>query len=204
MPLRHVVFLEIVNDPEKISLIRGSLANLSNNVEGCSNFRFGKCVVDSNYHYFSMDFASEKDRDGYLTDPEHGRIATQVIIPSLKEGIKSAIVFDHDISGRTPSILQASGSTSGYVLMKEAELTLALENLAEYCDKIEAARPLQNRSTEPLATHPYAMQLRMKQEQKPPKLSAGHPFWQQTGKSPAKEDNTTIESVITEGPTSRL
>lgn len=192
MPLRHLVFIEIRGEKEKSSLIRHNLDELSKKMQGCFKFNFGKCSGDSNYHYFFMDFDNEECRDKYLVHPEHEKVAKEIIIPNLKNGLKSAIVFDYDTTGqKNVSRLEKSEGTSGYILIKDGQESRALHELVEHCSKINRAKPLMNRSTEELGKeYLYAMRIQFKSGVSPVKIKEGAPFW-------TREEGTKLEDDVT-------
>lgn len=179
MPLRHLVFIEIQDEKEKATLVHHHLKELSKKMPGCTQFEFGKCADDSKYHYFFMDFDSEESRDKYLMHPEHEKIAKNVVIPNLKDGLKSATVFDYDKNGQKGvSKLGRSAGISGYILVKDGQESSVLEELVAHCDKINRARPLVNRSVEELGKeYPYAMQIQFSSGINPLKIKHGTPFW---------------------------
>lgn len=180
MPLRHLVFIEIRDEEEKIALIHHSLNELSKKVQGCFKFNFGKCSGDSNYHYFFMDFDDEECRDKYLAHPEHEKMAKEIIIPNLKNGLKSAIVFDYSKTGQknVSRLKESKGMSSGYILIKAGQESRALYELGEHFDKIKRIKPLVNCSTEELGKeHLYAMRVRFKKGVDPVKIKEGTPFW---------------------------
>lgn len=49
-------------------------------------------------HAFVMTFRDAQIRDAYLEHPEHKRIATEVLIPMLEDGINSVIVVDYEFA----------------------------------------------------------------------------------------------------------
>jgi Stress responsive A/B Barrel Domain len=162
MKLRHLVFIEINDDVEKIGLINKSLDELSKKMPGCNKFDFGKCRNEPNYYYFFMDFDSATSRDNYLADPEHERVAKEVIIPNLKNGLKSVIVLDHDKNGRKDIMrLKKSEETTGYILIEHDQREFVEKELIEYCDKIARAKPLVNGSAEEFGkSYPNAMRIK--------------------------------------------
>lgn len=177
MPLRHLVFFEIINKKEKVDLIHDSLKNLSREMPGCFQFNFGHCEGD--YYHFFMDFDNEESRNRYLAHPKHEKIAKEVIIPNLKNGLQSVIVFDHTKEGQNNvSKLKKAEGTSGYILLKEKHVPTALQELVEHCDRINHAKPLMNCSIEDLGKeYPYAMRIKFKSDAKPLKIKDGVSFW---------------------------
>lgn len=123
-----------------------------------------------------MDFEDENQRDYYVNYPEHIEIAEKIIIPQLKDGIKSVVVFDYmHLNFKKISI--AKGLT-GYIFIKEDEITDTLKNLTQYCDQIERLKPLQNCSKEALGKeYPYALRLEIKPTNEPVRLSRATSFW---------------------------
>jgi hypothetical protein len=174
--LRHLVFLGIHNSSEAIVSIRDHLEVLSQKMPGCKRFHFGECLDDKLSHYFFMDFENEVCRDAYVHHPEHIKIAEQIIIPRLKEGIKSVVIFDYEYLN-TKKISPMSKGTTGYLFIKNEEISDSLANLAIFCDKIERLKPLQNCSKEALGKeYPYALKIEIKSGNEPIRLSKSS-FW---------------------------
>ncbi len=174
--LRHLVFLSIQNNPEAIISIRSHLEILSKKMPGCTQFHFGECLDDKMSHYFFMDFENETHRDYYVNHPEHIQIAEKIIIPQLKEGINSVVIFDYmNLNSKKISI--AKGLT-GFLFIKDEEITDTLKNLTHYCGQIERLKPLQNCSREALGKeYPYALKIEIKPASEPVRLSRATSFW---------------------------
>jgi len=175
--LRHLVFLDIQNKPKAIASIHHHLESLSQKMPGCMQFYFGECIPGKMSHYFFMDFENESARDNYVNHPEHIRIAEQVIIPQLKAGIKSAVVFDYShLSSK--KISSMTRGLTGYILIKNEEIAGTLKELTHYCDQIDRLKPLQNQSMEVLGKeYPFALKVNVKSGAEPIRLSQSVSFW---------------------------
>lgn len=101
--IKHIVLLqfkpEISND--EIGSILQQLGNLRSEVPSMKHFSFGENCSPEHLnkgfnHAFVMDFEDIKGRDVYLNHPEHIRIAQEVIVPILKNGLESAITIDYE------------------------------------------------------------------------------------------------------------
>lgn len=168
--------MSIQNKPEAILLIRSHLEALSKKMPGCTQFHFGECLDDKMSHYFFMDFENETHRDHYVSHPEHIRIAEQIIIPQLKEGVKSVVVFDYEHLNSKKIFI--AKELTGFLFIRNEEVTDALENLTNYCDQIERLKPLQNCSKEVLGKeYPYALKIEIKSGTEPIRLSKAASFW---------------------------
>lgn len=161
MRLRHLVFIELKEDDEKIQLVNQSLKKLSQKMQGCIGFGFNKCEGNNAYHYFFMDFDSSNSRDHYLSHPEHEQLAGNVIIPQLKNGLNSVIVFDYEKEDRkSVSKMEKSQRTSGYILINHEQLSDVERKLAEYADKINMTNKLENVSSESFAKYKIALRIK--------------------------------------------
>lgn len=175
--LRHLVFLDIQNKPEAIASIRNHLEGLSKKMLGCMQFHFGECINGQMNHYFFMDFENEAARDHYVNHPEHVRIAEQVIIPRLKAGVKSVVLFDYARRSAKKMLSMAKGLT-GYIFIKHEEAAELLEKLTPYCDQIDRLKPLQNCSVEVLGKeYPFALKIEIKPNSEPLRLRQAVSFW---------------------------
>ena len=101
--IKHLVLLkvaaEFVNSSE-LSVAIQALADLKNQAipqiqsfaAGHNNSSEG---LSREYNYgFVMEFANNFDRDYYLNHSEHRRIASQMLLPLLSDGINSVLVVD--------------------------------------------------------------------------------------------------------------
>jgi hypothetical protein len=95
----HIVLLQLKGksreELEPISLrILRELAS----IEGISSLSGGINTTENQIANFGfkMIFASPSHRDAYLTNPQHRKIAEEVIIPSLEDGLNSIVsAFDY-------------------------------------------------------------------------------------------------------------
>ena len=70
-------------------------------IPSIKSFSFGKNCSPEQLnkgftHAFIMKFDDDKGRDLYLDHPEHKRIATDIIIPMLENGLESVVVIDYE------------------------------------------------------------------------------------------------------------
>ena len=49
-------------------------------------------------HGFTIHFDNEADRDAYLVHEKHKYVANNNIVPNLKNGLDSILVFDYEIT----------------------------------------------------------------------------------------------------------
>eukprot|EP01039_Chlorochromonas_danica_P000815 gene815-885_t len=75
----------------------------NNLVPGILSFSYGPYEssegLNQTYNYgFSMVFESIAARDGYIPHPEHDRVKG-LIIPHLRDGLKSIVAFDYVLKG---------------------------------------------------------------------------------------------------------
>jgi hypothetical protein len=79
-----------------------SLANLKKVIPQIMSFSWGANNSIENLHRgylhgFIMEFKNENDRKIYLEHPEHVRVAQEIILPAVIDGINSPIVFDYTV-----------------------------------------------------------------------------------------------------------
>jgi hypothetical protein len=102
--INHVVFLPFKeNCSEKdINNAFSLLTNLFNTMEGISSFCYGKVkhTLSDKEYVFEMNFTNEINRDNYLKNEEHIKVA-ELIIPLLKDGENSIIAFDYLLSNNS-------------------------------------------------------------------------------------------------------
>lgn len=104
MTIKHIVLLPFKsslskNDIEQIML---ALANLKNDIPQIMSFSWGENNSPENLHRgylhgFVMEFKNDTDRKIYLDHPAHVKIAQEIILPALVDGINSPIVFDYTL-----------------------------------------------------------------------------------------------------------
>jgi hypothetical protein len=103
--LRHVVLLDFDESTTEstINEIFAGFGALAAKLPGVLAVTCGPNVspegLDRGYlHGFVMDFESGQARDDYLEHPEHVAFAEGTVIPALKNGRDSIIVFDYDVT----------------------------------------------------------------------------------------------------------
>lgn len=102
MTIKHIVLLPFKpslskNEIEKIMLAIGALKK---EIHQIVSFSWGENNSPENLHRgylhgFVMEFKNNKDREIYLEHPLHIKIAQEIILPALVDGINSPIVFDY-------------------------------------------------------------------------------------------------------------
>lgn len=200
MTLRHLVFIDVVDNQKKIAAVEESLKKLSLSVQGCLGFHFDKCDEPSSYHYFFMDFDNEASRDKYLVNPEHEKAVKEVIVPSLKDGLKSVVVFDYEKNERKKiSALKKAPETTGYILIKHGQEESVLNELIQHCEKINRAKPLMNRTVESFGKdYPYAMQLILKPGMSPVYPKDAVSFWGRKAELPQEKEVSQMLTPVPE------
>ncbi|WP_133127270.1 Dabb family protein [Legionella nagasakiensis] len=101
--INHIVFLAFksyITEPE-INSVLNQLGHLMKVIPSMKDFSFGKnCSpekLNQGYtHVFIMKFDDANGRDIYLNHPEHKRIAADLIIPILENGLESVLVVDYE------------------------------------------------------------------------------------------------------------
>ncbi len=100
--VKHIVLLEFAKDQptDKIEQILFGLGQLVNVIPQIKNYTYGKNNspegLSGNFNYgFTMEFVNTAERDYYLQHPAHVQFAQDKIIPNLKAGINSVLVFDY-------------------------------------------------------------------------------------------------------------
>jgi hypothetical protein len=101
--ISHIVLLSFKSEfsETEIKIKLDHLKNLMNIIPEIKSFTCGANNSPENLnkgftHGFTMTFENSKDRDIYLRHKDHRKIAEEIIVPALKEGINSAIVFDYE------------------------------------------------------------------------------------------------------------
>ena len=102
--LRHVVLLELAEStsPETINEIFAGFGALVAKLPGAISVTSGVNVspegLDRGFrHGFVMDFESAAARDAYLAHHDHVAFAEGKVIPALRAGRESIVVFDYEI-----------------------------------------------------------------------------------------------------------
>lgn len=101
--IHHLVFLKFKSTvPEsKVALVFNQLGKLKVEVPSMVHFSFGKnCSIeylDKGFsHAMLMIFEDIAGRDAYINHSEHRRIASEIIVPLLENGLESAAVIDYE------------------------------------------------------------------------------------------------------------
>ncbi len=101
MPIKHIVLLPFkpTLSKDKIEKIMLSLAEMKKNIPQIISFSWGENSSPENLHGgylhgFVMEFKNETDRKVYLEHPVHIKIAQEIVLPALMDGMKP-IVFDY-------------------------------------------------------------------------------------------------------------
>ena len=99
--IKHIVLLtfKLNMTEDEINAVLEQLGNLRKIIPSIKSFSFGKnCSpegLNKGYnHAFIMEFDDIEGRDTYLNHPEHRRIAQDVIVPVLENGLESALTLD--------------------------------------------------------------------------------------------------------------
>lgn len=102
MTIKHIVLLPFKsslskNDIEKVML---AIADLKKHIPQVMSFSWGENNSPENLHRgylhgFVMEFKNDEDRKIYLEHPVHVKVATEIILPALVDGINSPVVFDY-------------------------------------------------------------------------------------------------------------
>jgi hypothetical protein len=102
--LRHIVLFEFANEvrEERRAEIMAELGALGEEVPAIRGYSWGTNVspegLDRGFTVgFVMEFESAAALDNYLGHPAHVKIAGDVIIPALKNGRDSILVFDYEV-----------------------------------------------------------------------------------------------------------
>lgn len=127
MGIRHIVLLAFKEGTtlEKISSIATALRECCQKISGVNFGHFCNYKSVSNNpkrftHYFFIDFIDEHSRDAYLQNDEHIRIAKEMIIPALANGLESLLVFDHEKTLSHSTVFQqTSNSNKAYVFFQK-------------------------------------------------------------------------------------
>ena len=101
MLIKHIVLLPFKPALSKVQIIKimVSLAELKKNIPQIMSFSWGENNSPENLHSgylhgFVMEFKDERDRKIYLEHPVHIKIAQEIVLPALMDGMKP-IVFDY-------------------------------------------------------------------------------------------------------------
>ncbi len=101
--IKHIVLLKFKANvtPNKINSAFQQLGNLKSLIPSMSHFSFGENCSPEDLnkgftHAFTMEFKDIQGRDAYLNHPEHIRIAQDIIVPLLENGLESALTLDYE------------------------------------------------------------------------------------------------------------
>lgn len=102
--IRHIVLLpfkESVSPKERLSILE-ELGKLKETIPEIHSFSSGKNNspegLSRGYeHGFVMEFKNTEDRSVYLKHPSHTKLAKEKVIPALKDGKNSPVVFDYEL-----------------------------------------------------------------------------------------------------------
>ncbi len=100
---KHVVLVQMKPElsQSEIDHVFAELSGLQQSIPGIVSFSWGVQSspegLDRGYtHAFVIDFEDAAARNAYLPHPEHQRVAGQVLVPALQNGVDSVLVFDYD------------------------------------------------------------------------------------------------------------
>lgn len=101
--IRHIVMLQVKSAVtlDTLGFALKQLAALKTEIPSMSHFSYGiNCSPEQLNkgftHAFVMEFEHIEGRDAYLNHPEHNRVAQEVILPLLVNGLDSALVIDYE------------------------------------------------------------------------------------------------------------
>ncbi len=101
--IHHVVLMNFHDDvtPEKAQEIMQAIRELKNTISEIKSYTEGvNCSTEGlakGYtHGFTILFDNEADRDAYLIHEDHKVVAQQKLVPFLKNGLESVLVFDYN------------------------------------------------------------------------------------------------------------
>ena len=99
--INHIVLLSFKSalSEAEINTILEALRNLANIIPEIKSFKAGiNCSPEGLHrgflHGFIMQFENGISRDIYLNHPEHKKVASELVIPALQDGLNSVVVFD--------------------------------------------------------------------------------------------------------------
>jgi hypothetical protein len=99
---KHIVLVQMKADLGQVEIeaVFQELRGLQNSIPGIVKFSWGAMNSPEGLHRgythaFEIDFDSAASRDAYL-HPEHTRVAGEVLLPALQNGVDSVLVFDYD------------------------------------------------------------------------------------------------------------
>jgi hypothetical protein len=100
---KHIVLVQVKAglSQDEIESVFQELGGLKNSIPGIVNFSWGAMNSPEGLHRgythaFEIDFEDAAARDAYLPHPEHTRVAGELLLPALQNGVDSVLVFDYD------------------------------------------------------------------------------------------------------------
>ena len=101
--IKHLVLLQFKSSLEvsEINDICKQFKALIKVIPSIKQFSYGKNCSPEKLnkgitHAFVIEFDDIPGRDAYLNHPEHIRLAQEIIIPALENGLDSALVVDYE------------------------------------------------------------------------------------------------------------
>jgi hypothetical protein len=102
MTIKHIVLLSFKSSLSKndIENVMRALAELKKDIPQIMSFSWGENNSLENLHGgylhgFVVEFKDNQDRRIYLEHPAHVKVAQEILLPALVDGINSLIVFDY-------------------------------------------------------------------------------------------------------------
>ncbi len=99
--IKHIVLLKFKKDSsqQKIDAVFKAIEDLRKTIPEIQSFACGAYNspegLNRDYsHGFIMEFRNAAERDKYLVHPEHVRVASDIVMPAVTDGINSALAFD--------------------------------------------------------------------------------------------------------------
>jgi hypothetical protein len=100
--LNHIVLMCFKDDlqAEAVLEVMAELKNLKESISEIKSFSEGTNCSTEGFakgftHGFTIQFNNEADRDAYLIHPNHVRVTKKFVVPNLKNGLDSLLVFDY-------------------------------------------------------------------------------------------------------------
>ncbi|STX28983.1 Stress responsive A/B barrel domain protein [Legionella beliardensis] len=100
--IKHIVFLQFKSTFSEVEIAEAinQFGHLKQFIPLMKSFSGGRNCSPEGLskgftHAFVMEFATIESRDAYLDHPEHKRIAQEIVMPMLVNGLDSAIVIDY-------------------------------------------------------------------------------------------------------------
>lgn len=103
--IRHIVLLKVPThtSSECLNTMFAALQGLQATIPEIKAFYWGVYQspeqLNCDYNYgFTMDFQDAAGRDYYLNHPDHIRVAQELVLPFLSDGVNSALAFDFEFT----------------------------------------------------------------------------------------------------------